>query len=223
MEGVVAAAARAEEATAAEAARQRRGLGGLQTLSQTRVVDENSSNVINTASSSSRQGVTSSHRSTTSSSSSSSSTSRSRQQPQPNRSTSTNESNRGLQFQIFSETSGTARMNTEDAFPIAEHATWGTLGTETQRRKENTGPITKWSDGPLTVPDAFASSQGLAHVPVPTVSIFVDEAFAGTEGPFDREVRAVSVIVATCLFCIRYILYIVYILYDHACIHLPHI
>jgi hypothetical protein len=74
------------------------------------------------------------------------------------------------QFKIFAEPS-------DGTGSLVENKSWKSLGKESDRRKENDAPVTKWSEGPLQ-PNTRPSS--LPARPVPTVKIFVDPELADT-------------------------------------------
>ena len=98
-----------------------------------------------------------------------------------------NNNNGAAAFQIFSETIPSSSQTGHDASSshssLAENPHWNHLAPDQQRRKENDGPVTVWTDRPLInnqsavsvggVPSSTSTVRPLLSM----VPIFVDEAF----------------------------------------------
>ena len=98
-----------------------------------------------------------------------------------------NNNNGAAAFQIFSESvpssSQTGHGASSAHSSLAENPHWNHLAPDQQRRKENDGPVTVWTDRPLInnqsavsvggVPSSISTVRPLVSM----VPIFVDEAF----------------------------------------------
>eukprot|EP01035_Chromulina_nebulosa_P029665 gene29665-39339_t len=75
-------------------------------------------------------------------------------------------------FKIFSSVDS----NDSSSVTSSTAGSWKNLGTENERNRENSGPVTKWTEAPLMVPPSLPMQQPVALSSF--IPIFVDESFS---------------------------------------------
>eukprot|EP01035_Chromulina_nebulosa_P019674 gene19674-25592_t len=79
-------------------------------------------------------------------------------------------SNQGIGFSIFTDSTSSITNHTNLNNPLNENKDWKILSKQSEKRKENEGIISKWSDGPLQTQKPVTQTTVASVIP-----IFIDE------------------------------------------------